>query len=102
MSTFVALQTRGAPEKPTRVFRTVFAPDIISLDGKLDETANVAFAAGDVIRECGFSVFQANIGDLHGVTYELEISHDNLRELQCVETRGPKIDRGIKLGFRVG
>lgn len=101
MSTLAGLQIRGEPEKPTRVFRTVFAPDIISLDGKLDETANVAFAAGEIIRECGFSEFQANLGDLHGLTYELEISHDNLRELQCVETRVPTIDRGIELGFRV-
>lgn len=101
VSVLAASQIGGEQQKSSKAFRTVFAPDIVPPSGKLETTDNVAFKAGEVIRECELSEFQVNLGDLHGLTYDLEITKDNIAPLQCIDDKIRSVDEGIKLGFKV-
>ena len=100
-SVVLASQINGHNSQTTKSFRTIFAPDIFIAGGQ-DETAdNIAFIAGEVIRGCGVPEFQMGVGDLHGITYEIEITRENIRPLQCVEAEIRSVDEAIALGFKV-
>ena len=100
VSVGVASQFKADPIE-AKAYRTVFAPDIIEPEGELDETSNIAFEVGEVLRECGLSEFDMKLGDLHGITYEIEISAKNMRGLHCIEVRARDVDNAVKLGFKV-
>ncbi len=45
--------------------------------------------------------FTVNLGDLHGLTYDIEITETNIGSLHCIEDEIRSVDEGIKLGFKV-
>ncbi len=100
-SVYATSQFGDQPQKQPIAFRTVFAPDLIPLEGASRESDNIAFAAGEVIRECGVTEFKVNLGDLHGLTYDIEITETNVGSLHCIEEEIRSVDEGIKLGFKV-
>lgn len=101
ISVLAASQIGDEQQNSPKAFRTVFAPDIIPPSGEFKTSDNVAFKSGEVIRECELSEFQVNLGDLHGLTYDLEITKDNIAPLQCIDDKVRSVDEGIKLGFKV-
>ena len=99
VSVAIALQIKSDPVEP-KAYRTVFAPDITEPGGE-ETMDNVAYRVGEMLRECGLSEFEMQLGDLHGITYDIEISSENTQGLHCIEDNARGVDNAVKLGFKV-
>ena len=41
------------------------------------------------------------LGDLHGLRYDIEISSENVSALYCIEDHAQSVDDAVKFGFKV-
>jgi hypothetical protein len=101
LSGFVALSLRDAGEMPTQSYLTVHAPDVIPEGSGTDNLNSVSYAAGNVIRDCGATGFEVEVGDPHGFTYQIAITEENSAPLQCIVNEVRAVDASISLGLKV-
>ena len=101
LSGFLALSLRDVGEMPTQSYLVIYAPDVIPEGSETDKLNSVSYAAGNVIRDCGATGFEVDVGEKHGFTYRVAITEENSAPLQCIVNEVRAVDASISLGFKV-
>jgi hypothetical protein len=90
------------PEKRASSLSLILlAPDVFPENGPESDLDSVQFTTGGVIRSCRTNEFRMHLSPHHGIGYEIPISLENRKELECVLRKLRVMDKSVTPSIEV-